>query len=382
MTVCLTQLRLDWACSAAHHTDRVLTLFDLECDEFPEGLAEALRTSAFEQPLSVQLAEGMLVPRYDAAHCAPCPSREWQLPESPRPGRYYPGRLVAGGGGGVALFRCLDAATDHFTADFNHPLAPYPLGLRIKFEPLADAPSLRPAPLASRIPTGPGLQAHQPPRLTLSAFDYRRRDEAEDSEFYRVPRRVHHIDAWARARLAELHGRFIHAESRVLDLMSSRVTHLSEDARPAHLVGLGMNADELAENSLLHEYRVHDLNRAPELPYDSACLDVVLCALSIEYLIDPVTVLREVGRVLKPGGVCVISFSNRWFPPKAIALWGELHEFERIGLVLDWFVATGLFHRLQTESARGWPRPADDPYADRIQTADPCYAVWGARRAA
>ena len=32
-----------------------------------------------------------------------------------------------------------------------------------------------------------------------------------------------------------------------------------------------------------------------------------------------------------------MTFSDRWFPTKAIELWSELHPFERMGLVLDYF---------------------------------------------
>ncbi len=48
---------------------------------------------------------------------------------------------------------------------------------------------------------------------------------------------------------------------------------------------------------------------------------VVLCQLSIDYLIRPLEVLKDVGRVLKPGGKVHILFSNRLFLSKAVGLW-------------------------------------------------------------
>lgn len=39
-------------------------------------------------------------------------------------------------------------------------------------------------------------------------------------------------------------------------------------------------------------------------------------ALSIDYLIRPLSVLGEVGRVLRPGGMVAIAFSNRLFIQK------------------------------------------------------------------
>ena len=101
--------------------------------------------------------------------------------------------------------------------------------------------------------------------------------------------------------------------------------------------------------------------------------------MSVEYLIDPRAIFREAARVLRHGGCLVITFSNRWFPTKAIRIWEALHEFERPGLVLEYFIDSGIYHDLQTWSLRGLPRPPDDPYADRLAAADPVYAVWGLR---
>ena len=72
-----------------------------------------------------------------------------------------------------------------------------------------------------------------------------------------------------------------------------------------------------------------------------------------------------------------MTFSNRWFPPKVINIWTQLHDFERMGLVLEYFGLSQCFTDLQTWSVRGLPRPLDDKYADRLASADPLYAVWG-----
>jgi ubiquinone/menaquinone biosynthesis C-methylase UbiE len=122
---------------------------------------------------------------------------------------------------------------------------------------------------------------------------------------------------------------------------------------------------------------VHDLNLKPELPFADAHFDAVLCTASVEYLVKPDAVFRAVRRVLKPGAPFVVTFSERWFPPKAIQLWTLLHPFERLGLVLDYFRRSGQFSELGTETARDWPRPADDQYAGQYVFADPLYAVWG-----
>lgn len=202
------------------------------------------------------------------------------------------------------------------------------------------------------------------------------RPDTDDTGFYATPRLVDHLDATARSVWREFTGRFVLDGMAVLDLMASCDSHLPEAIRPARLVGLGMNAEELSGNPQLTERIVHDLNAVPALPFAEARFDVVLCALSIEYLERPEAVLRDVRRILKPGGTCMISFSERWFPPKAVLPWPTLPPFSRVAWVLRHLQRAG-FADLHTESLRGLPRPADDKYYRQIQTADPLYAAWG-----
>jgi SAM-dependent methyltransferase len=154
-------------------------------------------------------------------------------------------------------------------------------------------------------------------------------------------------------------------------------SHLDPALELSSVTGLGMNADELAANERLSERVVHDLNRDTVLPYPDAGFDAVICTVSVEYLVRPFEVFREVARVLRPGGKFIVTFSNRWFPPKAIGVWADLHPFERMGLVLEYFLRDGLFRNLNTFSLTGLPRPQDDKYASQMQWSDPVYSVWG-----
>jgi len=190
---------------------------------------------------------------------------------------------------------------------------------------------------------------------------------------------VDHLDRTAIGEVSALYGRLIPQGSRILDLMSSWHSHLPASLQGGAVVGLGMNAAELADNPVLTERLVQDLNQEPGLPFANGAFDAVVCTVSVEYLTRPFAIFRDVARVLRPGGIFVVSFSNRWFPPKAIRLWEELHEFERPGLVLEYFLESGLYRDLETWTLRGRPRPADDPYADRLAFSDPVYGVWGVR---
>ena len=134
---------------------------------------------------------------------------------------------------------------------------------------------------------------------------------------------------------------------------------------------------ELKKNPRLTEYVIRDLNEEPNLPFEANTFDAVVNTVSVEYLTDPVAIFREVQRILKRDGYFIITFSNRWFPTKAIKVWSELHEFERMGLVLEFFQRSGGFKDLQTYSIRGLPRPHDDRYFPDLLFSDPVYAVWG-----
>jgi SAM-dependent methyltransferase len=217
-------------------------------------------------------------------------------------------------------------------------------------------------------------------RSSLGALDalaepYARPD-ADDAGFYAPPRLVDHLDATAKIYWQEFTGRFLTDGAAVLDLMASHDSHLPPQAQPASVTGLGMNAAELDNNPLLTARLVHDLNAEPRLPFADACFDLALCALSIEYLTRPEAVLREVRRTLKPGGTCVVSFAERWFPPKAVLPWPTLLPFQRLAWVLRHLQRAG-FAGLQTETLRGLPRPADDKYLRQTPLADPLYAAWG-----
>ena len=142
----------------------------------------------------------------------------------------------------------------------------------------------------------------------------------------------------------------------------------------------GLNRLELSQNAILTERRVQDLNQQVTLDFPDNQFDVVICTASVEYLIYPDAVFAEVARVLKPGAHFVLTFSNRWFETKAVRIWKELHEFERMGLVLEYFRRSGKFHDLQTYSVRGLARPSHDKYFGQFKYADPVYAVWGRKR--
>ena len=304
----------------------------------------------------------------------------------PRQGRFYPAGMLGGlpgvFPGAVTPFRCTAVDGGAITADFNHPLAAVPLRVTAAIEDVRDKFDERGGTCndwVEMLTTGPGFQARADGRPTdfFVPGALERDDPSPDAEFYRQPRLVQHIDDAAIAAVTDLYRRLLPPGGRILDLMSSWASHLPGEVDFAEVTGLGLNRTELEANGRLDRRVVHDLNADARLPFDAERFDAAVCTVSVEYLTDPLAVFAEVARVLRPGGLFVVTFSNRWFPPKAIRLWGELHEFERPGLVLEYFLNSGRFSSLATFSLRGRLRPAHDKYADANPVADPVFAVWG-----
>lgn len=229
--------------------------------------------------------------------------------------------------------------------------------------------------VATWLNTGIGLQGTK--AKLVGPEPHPRVDETNDEHFYTPVRLVQHIDSECRRRVTQTYGQLIPAGARVLDLMSSWVSHLPDELALARLSGLGMNREELAANERLSDCVVHNLNRDCILPYDDNSFDAVVCSVSVEYLVSPIAVFREVARVLSPGGVFVNTFSDRCFPTKTIEAWGQLHPLERLSLVASWYQAGGAFRDINTLSNQGMPiAPADVGQSAR-PWADPFFAVWG-----
>lgn len=170
---------------------------------------------------------------------------------------------------------------------------------------------------------------------------FEREDASPDHHFYSAPRFVTHIDPATIAALTELYRELIPPGSRVLDLMSSWVSHLPPDVKYARVTGLGMNREELEGNAQLSDWVVHDLNERPELPCPDQSFDFVLNAVSVQYLVQPLEVFRSACRVLVPGGAHLVATSHRLFPTKAILAWRSLDAPDRLRLIGHYFELAG-----------------------------------------
>ncbi|PLS79538.1 MAG: methyltransferase type 11 [Chloroflexi bacterium] len=200
----------------------------------------------------------------------------------------------------------------------------------------------------------------------LPANYFQRYDEAQDERFYEQPRLVTHIDEGAIAAVTQLYREFFPPDGAILDLMSSWVSHLPPEVTYRRVVGVGMNAVELAANERLHERIVLNLNRTPSLPFGDGEFDGAGICVSVQYLTQPVAAFREIGRVLRPAAPLVVSFSNRCFPTKAVAVWQALDDHGHGQLVQRYFRDAGNWTDIQFLDR-----------SSRRRSGDPLFAVVG-----
>ena len=221
---------------------------------------------------------------------------------------------------------------------------------------------MSPKSIAEKVLASPKWPAEWP----YSEMDFRRMDESDDKIFYDTPRLCYHIDDAAVAALTQFYKENFKDGEDVLDICSSWVSHYPKEWKGGNVVGLGMNDYELSKNPQLSSYVVKDLNEDPKFPFDDNSFDKVTCVVSVDYLNKPLEVFKEIGRVLRPGGECIISMSNRWyvvinsvggrinkfvyshshvfsFPTKAFQIWLQTNDLEHIFITGSFFHFSGMF---------------------------------------
>uniref|UniRef100_A0A2P2JI78 Methyltransferase type 11 domain-containing protein n=2 Tax=Rhizophora mucronata TaxID=61149 RepID=A0A2P2JI78_RHIMU len=221
-------------------------------------------------------------------------------------------------------------------------------------------------------------------RLVLNQEGRSKLNAYPDRDFYAYPRFVTHVDDGFISTLTKLYRERLRPGCEILDLMSSWVSHLPEEVVYKRVVGHGLNAQELAKNPRLDYFFVKDLNQDQKLELESCSFDAVLCTVSVQYLQQPEKVFAEVFRVLSPGGMFIVSFSNRMFYDKAISLWRDGTGYSRVQLVVQYFQCVEGF--IQPEIIRKLPSAAGaqedkSPFSwiarllGLLSGSDPFYAV-------
>lgn len=96
-------------------------------------------------------------------------------------------------------------------------------------------------------------------------------------------------------------------EARVLDAGAGQGRFKPEFAHTRY-VGV-----DLAVGDVAWDYSGLDvISNLVRLPFDRNTFDVVVCAQVLEHVTEPLRVLQEIGRVLKPGGRILLSAPQSW----------------------------------------------------------------------
>lgn len=177
--------------------------------------------------------------------------------------------------------------------------------------------------------------------MNLPSRAFTRPDDSPDEIFYRTPRLVTHIDDAAVDAVTQVYRDVLPRDGAILDLMSSHVSHLPPEIEYSRVVGLGMNRDELAANARLQHFVVQNLNEIQKLPFIDNEFDAATICVSVQYLQKPIEVLRELRRVCRQNAPVVITFSNRCFPTKAVAIWQALDDKGHAQLVQSYLETAG-----------------------------------------
>ena len=226
--------------------------------------------------------------------------------------------------------------------------------------------------------------------------DFFRQDESDDSEFYKMPRLVAHIDEPAIETVRYLYKQIfspviaaaMHRDDSALstaenerglavflDLMSSWRSHWpfagpkQEEGRnddgteqpDVRLVGLGLNELEMRQNPELDACAIHDINEDPKLPFEDESFEGVINTVSVQYITRPIELFKDVHRVLRPGCSFVVAFSNRMFPTKAVNAWTSRNDQQHMDLVATYFNSAGNYEDIRGACCNPDRRPGDDP---------------------
>ena len=388
-------LRLDlkWHDDLVHYRDRYFLIkTNFWRDFYPAVLDYQIRRAELGQVIEVDYEAGNLLDdKFSQTKLITIPIKQFDqyfkgaMPIVPIVGRFYPRGMIEDVAGCFKMddrpFRVLGKTQDTLDIDLNHPLASFPLHLTVKITDIFDANQQnggRCNDVAETITTqGPGFQTLLASQSTdfFQGMPFLRKIEDDDQIFYAKVETKASVDQAAREQLTQFYAEHLQDDTKILDLMSGPDSHLPEQFSSLDVTGLGLKQDDLDTNKKLNQKIIHDINHNPLLPFGDNEFDTIICSFSIEYIIQPQILFQELARILKPGGQLIITFSEHYYQKKVIALWEDVHPFERMGIVLEYFRQSKAFENLSSESIRGLIKHNDDTFVSKNVYSCPLFIV-------
>ena len=307
-------------------------------------------------------------------------------PITPVLGRFYPKDFFDGVPdiyeGNKFPCRIISMKGNELVLDLNHPLARKAITVNLQIESIKKAAAERDC-RCTNIPAlicdhGPGMQDELEQDTTdfKHGSPFSRLDERPDKVYFEQPQMTPYWDKLALQIVSYHYQQLIPIKSNILDLMAgvhSPIQQVVCDSKSVSCAGL--NLQELESNPVCTKNIQLDVNTTQPLPFINEEFDIVLIHAAIEYVIHPEHLMTEIGRILKPGGKIIISFSNRSEGEKCISLWANAQEFERPGIVLSYLRSVRCFSAFKSYSHRGNLHPEQDALANKLLHSDPVYLV-------
>lgn len=336
-----------WARDGIAHEERFIgRRFNPVNDIFPAGMREALEGRRAGESVTLTYEPRLCIPRHRAGKVLDLPLDRLRRktvrgePIVPRFGRFYPQGHIDGlldvYPDTLTPFRLIGLSKARFVADLNHPLANDTVTITAAIQYMERRDRGAYGSLThwreATCDWGPGMQARHngaPTDFFLPGFF----DRADGGRPAPPP-----LDAKAMENIATVRARFIDPAMRVLDF-------------------------------------------SPGAPPASGNFDAAFALHAPEYAAAPFALFASVADRLPSGAPVVVAFGNRPDPARAIQGWLSLHEFERMGLVLEYLRRSGLDADAGTVSVRNDWRPQDDlRFVETRGVSDPVYVVYGRKR--
>ncbi|MCU7837008.1 MAG: class I SAM-dependent methyltransferase [gamma proteobacterium symbiont of Taylorina sp.] len=393
------QLDLQWNDGLVNYKDSYFLIkTNFWRDFYPAVLDYKIKRAELNQSIQIDYKAGdLLQEEFSQANLKTIPLSKFDqyfkgaIPVIPVVGRFYPRGMIEGVAGCFKMddrpFRVIGKTADTLEIDLNHPLANFSLQLTVKITDIFDANQQnggRCNEVAELITTqGPGLQTllkSHPTEFFQEGMPFLRKIEDDDSIFYAAIETKPSVDQAALDQLKQFYTEKIQDNSKVLDFMCGSASHLPDKLQYLNVTGLGLNKSDLKANLNLDRTIIHDVNNNPQLPFENNEFDAIICSFSVEYITQPQKVFQQLARILKPGGLLIISFSEHYFKKKVISLWEDVHSFERMGIVLEYFRQCSEFENLNSESIRGLIKYNEDPFISKNVYSCPLFIISGNKK--